>query len=542
MPIQRYEGGSTPFQRISPAGYQAQAQLANNFTDRLNEWNSRVYEVGKLDADYKGREQAVNDLASGEPAKLEKGYSFYANAYNEVSKAAYNAQVETDLRMKAEEYAKNSANDPEQFKAMFSEYTKTTMNGIQEPGFKALYNQTAMKTMATYSTNLIKEKFKQQRENDIKAIDANLKDLELSYESSFSNDDFDSTSESLAKITALMEAKVKAGEMSDSMIPLEIKRIVNNGVKTKIMTELDNSIQSGESDYVQRFMQSDIYKQMPINERTALSKKMFEHIDNTFKATTEAFDSSVNLSDKMSKKTAMDLSTDILTGKDISNSTLDELLAEKKLLPAQYKEVVQLREDMQSGSIADDENAVMDYEISIEYVNPRTIAYDSRLTSKTKQMLIGRAVSIQRQERADVRTANALSNYKKTMGISPVQYGVDYAKGNLDIDDASEKQREVLKLKTTVLKKVERGEIDITEFPDAMAVEVDSFKKRNKDNSDSRKYDREFNEYNEKLKLYNKQNSSTFGKLKSKVGLSSEAPVAPKRPDNYIPKNRRVVQ
>jgi hypothetical protein len=111
---------------------------------------------------------------------------------------------------------------------------------------------------------------------------------------------------------------------------------------------------------------------------------------------------------------------------------------------------------------------------------------------------------------------------------------------NVPLDDATELKRLRLTMKNQLREEVEAGKLTVFDVPDAMQQKVDSYLVKNKDKTDSTKYDRSFKEYEEKVKIYNKSKNSTFGKLKSKVGIdSAPPPQAPAKPANYIPKGQR---
>lgn len=234
MALPRYNQASIAPQ-VGSEGQQAIAQEMSGFASRLQSWNDAAYGVLKEQAIEEGRDTAVKDLVSGDPARLEKGYTFYAKAYNDVSKAAFNVSTESDIKTSAETIAMESQGDPDKFNAMFQAYSKTIIGNIQEPEFKAIAMQTAQKVQGTKYNSLLKDRFENSRKKELDAIDAGIKDQSSEYFASITNGDEVSAVESLAKITSLWEAQVKAGAMSEDMIPLKLKTLQKEAyAKTEI--------------------------------------------------------------------------------------------------------------------------------------------------------------------------------------------------------------------------------------------------------------------------------------------------------------------
>jgi len=538
--LQRYQGGATPFQQVDPTAAKASAQMFQSLGTRLEEWNGIAYKQAQVEVAEEGQQKAINDMLSGDPLKIEKGHTFYAKAYNDISKAAYNVQVESDLKKTAEQYAAQFTNDPNGFNNAFGAYTKEALKGQTEPEFQAILKQKAMTLQGTYGANVAKEAFKTNRENENKAIEAYKDEEAISYASFIANGDAEGATNSLAKITALITTQADHGLIHKSMIPLEIKKMQEKAQETTTLMRLDESLERGETDFVQKFTSTPEYKALPMDKRTAISKKMYEHIDGKFKAQTEAFDANATLVEKVSKKKALDVSSDIMLGKPPTDTQLDDMLRENKLRPEEYKNLKELKNDMGAGSLTDNESVVMDYELAIERVNPRVIAYDNRLTTKTKQALISKAISHQRRVASDKEMANAMRGYKQNMGGDPWKVADDYIVANVPLDDSTELKRLRLNMKNQLREDVEAGKINLFDVPDAMQQKVDSYLVKNKDKTDSTKYDSSFKEYEDKVKVYNKSKNSTFGKLKSKVGIdSTPPPQAPAKPANYIPKGQR---
>lgn len=540
MALPRYNQASISPQ-VGSSGQQAIAQEMSGFAQRLQSWNDAAYGALKEQAIESGRDKAVNDLVSGDPARLEKGYSFYAKAYNEVSKAAFNVSTESDIKNASEQIAMESQGDPDKFNAMFQAYSKTVIGNIQEPEFKAIAMQTAQKVQGTKYNSLVKDRFENSRKLELDAIDAGIADETTIFESAFASGDFDTTAESMAKINALLESKVKSGHISERMVPIEINKIVKRGVETKLLTDLDNELESGNTHYIQDFMKSEQYKAMPVSDRQAITKRMFELTDNKYKAVTESFDGDAKLIESASKSNTARYSKDIMLGNPPTEQQLKDALADGDITPNHYRDIMQLKTEFNNGAMFSDEGAVLDYELNIESVSPISIARDQRLSVKDKQRLVSKAINHKETVRANTALADALKGYSQTMGGSPYKIAGDFVKANIVNDDnptlAKKKQNEIINKARDAVKS---GQIDVLQVPDYVEELTNKHLSKTKDISISSKYDREYKAYQEKLKVYQSQKTSTFGKIKDMVGVEIEAPKAPQKPSNYIPKNQRV--
>jgi hypothetical protein len=537
--LQRYQGGNTPFQQVDPTAAKASAQMFGTLSQRLEEWGDYAYKRAQVEVAEQGQQNAIKDMLSGDPLKVEKGHTFYAKAYNDISKAAYNVQVESDLKKKAEEFAIQFQTDPNGFNNAFDAYAKEALKLQQEPEFQAILKQKAMTLQGTYGANVAKEAFKLNRENEKKALDAYLTDERNTYSAFISNGKVQEATDSLAKITQILDLQVQAGVMHKAMVPLEIKKVQEGAQETMLMMRLDESLERGETDYVQNFTSSPEYKAMPMDRRTALTKKMYEHVDGKFKAQTEAFDANATLVEKVSKKKALDISTEIMLDNPPSDETLNDMLRNHTLRPEEYKQIVELKADLQNGPLVDNEDVVMEYELSIEYLNPAVVSRDKRVTTKTRKDIVRRAISHQRRVASDKQLADAMRGFKQTMGGDPWKVADDYVVANVPLDDPTELKRLRLNLKNQLRKEVEAGQISVFDVPTVMETKVNEYLVKNKDKTDSRRYDRELKKYQDEIKTYNKSRASTFGKIKDKIGVEPPAPPkAPEKPANYIPKGK----
>lgn len=540
MPVPRYNQASIAPQ-VGSEGQQAIAQEMSGFASRLQSWNDAAYGVLKEQATESGRDTAINDLISGDPARLEKGYTFYSKAYNEVSKAAFNVSTESDIKTASETIAMESQGDPDKFNTMFDAYSKTIIGNIQEPEFKAIAMQTAQKVQGTKYNSLLKDRFENARKLELDAIDAGISDESTIFESAFASGDFDTTAESMAKINALLESKVKAGQLSERMIPIEINKIVKRGVETKLLTDLDNELEQGNTHYIQDFMKSEQYKTMPVSDRQAITKRMFELTDGKYKAITESFDGDAKLIESASKSNTARFSKDIMLGKNVTEQQLKDALADNDILPNHYRDLMQLKSEASRGAMYSDEGVVLDYELNIESVSPATIARDSRLSVKDKQRLVSKAINHKETVRSNTALADALKGYSQTMGGTPYKIAGDFVKVNIINEDnpnlAKKKQNEIM---NQAREAVAKGQIDVLQVPDYVEELTNKHLDKIKDASTSSKYDRDYKAYQEKLKVYQSKKNSTFGKIQGVFGTETEAPVAPKKPDNYIPKAQRV--
>lgn len=518
MPIPRYEGGNTPFQKVQPVGYQAQAQMFNSLEDRLSQWQNMAFNVAKEQYTEMGRNQAIQDMTSGEPLKVEKGYSFYAKAYNDVAISAYNSQIESDLKVKAEEYASQSKYEPDKFNEMFSNYAKTTVGSIEEPQFKAIAMQKAQQLQGVYYGNLLKETYKNQRENDLKAIDAGIKDLSMEYESAFSNDDFETAPESLAKITALMESKVKAGAMSADMIPHEIKRIMTNGIKTKVLTTHSNLTADGKIGYKQQFLQSAEFKNMSLEDRTEVVKKLNEQTESMHKAVVDDFKNNQDLVTAVSKMNEEKFLNSMYSGGKVKESDLLDALRENKLTAEAYQGLMQISDNLASGAQYDDNVTVMNFTRRAGHIPDAEIIYSTRITAKTKIELLNKNRSSREQRDANDALREAINGYKSQYGKTPHQMLNEELDVQFPARNPNEKvqsERDKWEIYQDVTNQVAQGKISVMDIPNEGRKLAEVKKDKRKKEREAKKVQQEAKKVDE---LYQEKANSVWGKLKSQFG------------------------
>ena len=539
MPLDRYNGGATPFSPTSSVGYQAQAQTMGTLTERLDEWNQRAFEVGKLDAAQRGQEDAINKMVSGDPLKMEDGFSYYAQAYNDITKSAYNIQVESDLKRKAEELQAKDPLNPTKFNEVFDSYAKGAMGKIEDSRFKAIYMQQAQKIGATYYTNMVKSSYENSQKNALEVVNAGLSDVQSSYYASFANGNVEEATHHIATYTALLDAKVKAGQMDERLIPFELKKLQKGAMENKAMLELDNSINNGETDYIERYMKSPEYNQLSFDEKTAITKRMHEHIDVKYKAMSDEASGNDKMLEAVSKRNTASVMKRVYNGEKVSDQELRDMVVDGRLSRTAYNEIAQEVADLKGGSSVDDSQVVTDYELHIETVSPRTIAQDGRLTAKTKQRLISKVIAHKETVNGNKALADAFKSQRNTLGKTSWQMANEYLNANIFDDDPDKEKNKRLSILNRVRDEVEAGKVNPLEAHERTQELADDYNNKNKAKNDSMRYDREMKKYTDEVTAYRRNTQGTWNKMWNSVGKPLQPPKEPVKPSNYIPKSQR---
>lgn len=535
MPLPRYDQGDVPFRQVSPVGYQAQAQELSSLSDKLSQWQNFMYERGAEIVAEEGRDQAIQDMTSGDPLKIEKGYGFYAKAYNKISTAAYNVQVESDLKKKADELALQDPLNHEKFTEVFNAYAKTMVDSIQEPEFKAIMLQNAQKIGAVKSSEIAKKAFENTRKNQLEVLNTGLTEAEKNYSAAFASDDSVMATDALAKYTALLENFVAAGEMDEGMIPYKIKDLQKKATANKVKLEMDNSIANGETDYIDRFTQSETYLKMDAAERKEIMKDLYDLTDQRYKAERASFEGNNKMIEAMSKTNTVKVAKRMYLGEDVPESELDNMLRDNKIDSSAYLELKQLRNTLKVGASTDDYQTVLYYEQRVEFENPSKVANDPRLTAKTKTELIRRIINHQETVRGNNALANGFKEQRQMFGKTSWQMSSEYINANIFDDDPDSEKKKRVDIMNKVRNAVSKGLVNPLDVHDYTIELVDKQNAKEKDASLSRKYDREVKQYNEDMRKYKQKADSIIGKTFG----AGEAPKPPQKPANYIPKDRR---
>lgn len=539
MPIPRYEGGATPFQQVDPTAAKASAQMFSTLSQRLDSWGDTLYEQGKVQVAQAGQQKAIEDMVSGDPLRTEKGYSFYAKAYNDVSKAAYNIQVESDLKKFAEEAQAKDPLNHEKFGEVFDAYAKASTAKIEDPNFKAIYMQQAWKIGATAKNAMVKASYENAKKNNLEVINTALAEESKAYYAAYAGGDIEGATGSLAKYHTYLDNKVAAGEMDARMIPFEMQKLQKGALANKAMLELDNSIIAGESDYINKFMQSKEYKSLTVDERHDITKKMHEQVDTAYKALQGEANGNDKFLEAASKKTTTEIMKKVYSGQDVSDQTLKDMVTEGKLSHTAYKAIGQDIADLKGGATVDDSQTVTNYELHIESASPQSIARDSRLTAKTKQRLISKVINHKETVRGNDALASGFKNQRLTMGKTSWQMATEYLGANIFDDDPDKEKQKRNNILNVVRDEVKSGKVDPLQAHERTIELADQYVQKNKDSLDSTKYDRSVKKYNAEVTEYRRNTQGNFNKIWNSLGKPLPAPVAPAKPANYIPKDRR---
>lgn len=381
--------------------------------------------------------------------------------------------------------------------------------------------------------------YENARKNNLEVINTALTEESKSYYAAYAGGDIEGATGSLAKYQTYLDNKVLAGEMDARMIPFELQKLQKGALTNKAMLELDNSIVAGESDYINKFMKSKEYQSLTVDERHDITKKMHEQTDTAYKAMQDEANGNDKTLEAVSKKTTTDIMKKVYSGQDVSDQTLKDMVMEGKLSAPAYKAIGQDIADIKGGSTVDDSQTVTNYELHIESVSPQTIARDGRLTAKTKQRLISKVISHKETVRGNDALASGFKNQRLTMGKTSWQMATEYLGANIFDDNADKEKQKRNNILNIVRDEVASGKVDPLVAHERTIELADQYVQKNKDSLDSTTYDREVKKYNTDVIEYRRNTQGKFNQVWNSLGKPLPAPVAPKKPANYIPKDRR---
>ena len=548
--LQRYQGGATPFQQVDPTAAKASAQMFQSLSTRLEEWNGIAYKQAQEEVAEEGRQQAVADIVSGKPEKIEKGYTFYSKAYNDVSKAAFNVRIESDLKQQAEIMATEAGTDYNKFNAVYSAFAKETVKGIQEPEFQALAMQAGQKLLGTYTANIAKEKFKQQRENDIKSIDEGIEEYKKNYAVSYTANDEGEMVNSITKVYALFQQKKSLGLMTDEQIGREISKTQVFAEKNKASVDHMKSLETGDDSFLDKFEQSEFYQKADAGLRKELDSMFNEQVDSYYKKKTAGFEKQAKLIEAVSKRNEIKLAKDIYSGKEVNQQTLDDMVADGSITPAGSDAMLQLQQALKSGAKVSDGKAVIYYKLHAGSINSNVIANDPRLSYKDKLTYIGENESRKSYDRHTAaisasakQTKQDVTEFKIEKGSHPRTLGLQIVNKLVNFDAEPEVVNGTrMKMILEADDALDSGLITPTQYPAKLRQIVGEWKQRNIDNTVSSTYDTENESYKKAKAQYDKDWNGPWNSLVRSKDTKYAPPKAPKKPSNYVEKGNRVYE
>ena len=521
MALPRYKT-NIPYQPSTVAGLQESARTFGSLAERLEQFANIGYEIGKEDATERGYQKALTDMTSGEPPKVEEGYGFYAKAYNKTAQTAYNSQVEADLKFKAEEFS-IKAQSKEEFDAMFQSYAKTTVSKIEQPEFKAIYQQNALKLGSTYSSKLVSKLYERDRKNQIDSISLALEDDKTSYSSAMANGDEASATDALAKATARMESLVQLKEMSPEAIPYKLKEFVKGARIISTQTAFINAEQSGQgTEFVKEFLNR---KDIEPKERLEQLKFFKNYTNERHDAVYAEMKNAQDTVDAYSKIKTREILAKTARGEDVPQSTLDAMLNDGLMKLPDYKFATETKANMKAGAFVSDENVYLSYLSKLETTPKETIINDNRLSAKDKETLMKRQdeVSVLGMQNKEVR--EQFQAFKNVNGKDPWALAQDKInKGMKDTFVPNEFAKDRAEAMDAIRAKVATGELLPTQVADEADKQLELFTKRNADKKAKREQDMKDKKYEEELKKYNEKKSSMFGKFQQVIGIEIEQP------------------
>lgn len=524
MPLPRYNT-QVPFQPVTPVGTMQQAKMFSSLADRLNEFTDIPYKIGAEQANEKGHQKALEDMSSGEPLKVEEGYGFYAKAYNKTAQTAFNSQVEADLKAKAEELSLG-AKTKQEFDTVFSQYAKTSASKIEQPEFKAIYQQGVLKAGATYGAQVAKRIFERDTKNQISTINTSIEDDKTTYASSLASGDIASATSSMAKIHAKLENLVSLGEINTEMIPLKLKEIEKVARLTGYQSQYINEEARGNGvSYVKSFLTN---KDIKPSEQVEMLKFFKTFTNEKHDALTAEMKNDADTVDAVSKIKTKKIFADVFSGKDVPDSVLNSMLAEGTLKPTDFKTIQETKSNLKSGAYTDDESVQTKYLIELPNTPFETIANDNRLTAKTKQELIKRKQTMEQTDQSNKALANAFTEIKQKTGENPWQTAERKVKASVfDDTDIKKSQQMQLEVIEAVRHDVSIGKTNVLDVGNAVDEHITKWQEKQKEKVAQRKKENEEKKYEKQMEEYNKSLNSTFGKLKSTIGLKPEPPKKP---------------
>jgi hypothetical protein len=140
----------------------AQANTWNTLSQKLDQWGQIASQEAQENAIEKGKQQAYEDQLAGVEMKQEDTFTAYGKAYNGTRKAAYTAQLQSDISIKSDEYATQYQDDPDTYKAKMDKYIETVSRESELPDI-----QTALQLDGN---NLVSRQFSKLKTKQLEAI------------------------------------------------------------------------------------------------------------------------------------------------------------------------------------------------------------------------------------------------------------------------------------------------------------------------------------------------------------------------------------
>ena len=448
MPLKYYGDSPAAFRTVNVANTAAVSGL-QTLSSKLTSFSESFFKVAADKAATEGTNQAILDIASGKEAQIIKGFSYFGEAYNKASKAAFDAQVTADFQSKAGGLSKTSET-PEQFQKVYGSYTDTYLSKVQDPILKSLATISANKYMQNAISDLTVRNYEKTQTATQKSLELGIENItnELASDELLSDTYMVNVAKLNSFVDKLVELKQLTPEGADEkkkqlFIKADAMRLVNTASNTQDDAEIEASI-SG------------------INQLKLSPKEKYEYINQITSAHQAKFDAhNVDLknnntkTEMVSKSLLTSIEGEMLSGnldnaRYIFNQNLDKL---------NYVDGLKIKETfaaLEAGPQISNANAVLEYESQGSKVNKDALMKDTRISYADKRRIISSAAILESNIGKLDNTKMFQMAYGKTPQTTFNQL-IDSAFPKADFTDADKLRKGI---KDQVAQMILKGKVD----------------------------------------------------------------------------------
>lgn len=212
MDIPRYQGVNTQVQS-SDAPQRAQMSALDTFISGVESIKQSTIQATADDAMARGEIKALDDVSKGE-LKVESLYTAYGKAYNNASRAAYQANVSMDMKSAASSLAIEHENDPEAFRQAFDAYGKKSIANVSGEVHQSITGQAFRQYGEAAYNSLMNKKQESINASNKKSLTAYANLMQEDYMAAVSAGDQVRATNSFLQLNALQEQLIIQGELS----------------------------------------------------------------------------------------------------------------------------------------------------------------------------------------------------------------------------------------------------------------------------------------------------------------------------------------
>lgn len=497
MAIKYYQSSQNLFSP-STAGYQAEAQAWQSLASKLDNFSNTFFDVAAKDAAEQGKNKAIKDIASGDPIKLEEGFSYFNEAYNTSAKAAFSARTEDDLKNSADSIAKTSKT-AEEFKGRFEAYQKEYLQKVDDPVLSSLFKTAANSYMQKGINAVAVEQYKTTRAANIKGINSGIEQL-INESSSLGFLDSEGAQffTNIGKINAFYDRLVAEGELSVEGAEVAKIQAANKAAAQRYVNNA-----SMASDTIVKLDYVQMIKGMSISaeEKTKYIKQIYDFGSAQFNLEVQNIKQNQDFIDANTKTATNEVEALILQGDIEGASTkLKEHINSGFMDLKSGTELQNTIAGLETGRpLVSSPGALLEYARQGDSVNLKALISDKRLTY---QDAIKIANGVSTLKAATAKLGN-IDQFKMSYGQNP------HTVASKKIKDAFPDDPKIsAKFQQQIADKISKGELDafgVVEYADQLI--ADQQAKTKTERIEKQKKDKE-QKAQEKYKAY--QNSLKY--------------------------------